>query len=158
MVRSEYDFNKIVKALEGIKSRLDRNSGVKAELIYKAKDLDKVLSAGTIEQDTSIISIPGDKHVNETFAYYLENEGLVKLRVSKEGITFILTPKRHTFKKYGGFTALQKEEDDKLEKEKTRQNLWKVGGWIFAIFTPFLYKFIEFLFDRFKSLFDFYSF
>ena len=141
MVRSEYDFNKIVKALEGIKSRLDRNSGVKAELIY-----------------TSIISIPGDKHVNETFAYYLENEGLVKLRVSKEGITFILTPKGHTFKKYGGFTALQKEEDDKLEKEKTRQNLWKVGGWIFAIFTPFLYKFIEFLFDRFKSLFDFYSF
>ena len=158
MVRSEYDFNKIVKALEGIKSRLDRNSGVKAELIYKAKDLDKVLSAGTIEQDTSIISIPGDKNVNETFAYYLENEGLVKLRVSKEGITFILTPKGHTFKKYGGFTALQKEEDDKLEKEKTRQNLWKVGGWIFAIFTPFLYKFIEFLFDRFKSLFDFYSF
>ena len=67
MVRSEYDFNKIVKALEGIKSRLDRNSGVKAELIYKAKDLDKVLSAGTIEQDTSIISIPGDKHVNERF-------------------------------------------------------------------------------------------
>jgi len=119
MVRSEYDFNKIVKALEGIKSRLDRNSGVKAELIYKAKDLDKVLSAGTIEQDTSIISIPGDKHVNETFAYYLENEGLVKLRVSKEGITFILTPKGHTFKKYGGFTALQKEEDDKLEKEIT---------------------------------------
>lgn len=58
MVRSEYDFNKIVKALEGIKSRLDRNSGVKAELIYKAKDLDKVLSAGTIEQDTSIIFHP----------------------------------------------------------------------------------------------------
>ena len=54
----------------------------------------------------------------KTLIYY-ENEGLVKLRVSKEGITFILTPKGHTFKKYGGFTALQKEEDDKLEKEKT---------------------------------------
>lgn len=143
MERSEYDFNKVVRVLEGIKSRLDRNSGVKTELIYKAKDLDEVLSAGTIEQDTSIISIPGDKHINETFAYYLENEGLVNLRSSKDGISFILTAKGHTFKYFGGFSKLEEEEERRRKMEKRSRRLWELAGWIFAAITGFASKIFD---------------
>lgn len=132
MDRSEYDFNKIAKVLEGIKKRLDRNSGVKAELIYKSKDLDKVLFAGFIHENISVSSISGDKYINETLAYYLENEGLVKMTASKDGTSFILTAKGYTFKNYGGFTALEKEEERRRQKEKISRRLWEFSGWIFA--------------------------
>lgn len=132
MDRSEYDFNKIAKVLEGIKKRLDRNSGVKAELIYKSKDLDKVLFAGFIHENISVSSISGDKYINETLAYYLENEGLVIMTASKDGTSFILTAKGYTFKNYGGFTALEKEEERRRQKEKISRRLWEFSGWIFA--------------------------
>lgn len=146
MDKGEYDFNKIARTLEGIKKRLDRNSGVKAELIYKSKDLDKVLFSGFIHEDVSISLIPGDKYVNETLAYYLENEGLVKMMASKDGTSFTLTAKGYTFKNYGGFTALEKEEERRRKQERLRQNIWVVLGWIAACITPFIKDFVDFLF------------
>lgn len=145
MDKTEYDISKIAKVLEGIKSRLDRNSGVKAELIYKAKDLDRVLFAGNTDDNTSISSIEGDKQIYETFLYYLENEGLVKIMANKSGISFHLTPKGHTFKTYGGFTALEKEEEKRRKKEKIKQRLWEFSGWIFAAIAGFAEKIFNFI-------------
>ena len=148
MERSEYDFNKVVRVLEGIKKRLDRNSGVKAELIYKSKDLDEVLFSGIIHENISVSSISGDKYINETLANYLENEGLVKMTSSKDGASFMLTPKGHTFKNYGGFTALEKEEERRRQKEKRSRRLWEFSGWIFAAIAGFADK----IFDLIREL------
>lgn len=126
----DYSLDKITSQIQRIANRLDSNRGIKAELIYKPEDIDRILNLGDTENHADFSSIKEDERIIETFINYLERENLAKKICGKTTRTnFILTPKGYTFKKYGGFTALYKAE----KKNILHKKLWDLLGWVLII-------------------------
>ena len=133
------DYKKSIELLKGIDKKLSK---IYMDMNFNASDLDEILKRADLHKWFALSDMGKDRYILEAMAEYLRDNEYVKISLTKDGTSVLLTNKGYAFIKSGGFTA------DKIKKEKEKRRKILRDN-IFHVIIPILLSLMTFFLGKF---------